>query len=478
MNWSPPITLGVSNHPVFAVRHDGVVAMLSENAHVGIYLQLFSSDGQLLGANRLIISGKSCLKPRAAFDVQGNLHILYGKGEEHNPRTDQWRTARYGIMPFPQDQATFDHHADLNEQLFGRNHDGYDQNDIWINGNDVYFALIAKQQINIFKNRQKIFPSTPISGQNPLIRTDKAGNLWCVWRDVPGGGTFSYYYQGADGRVLSGGLPVSTPESNAKFGFDVTENGQAILAFGRFQLFGALWNGFGWSPMTMPQSSEYDLRGMAVFAVDANRLGVAWSSDKSDKVYYATSDNLGNIETVFNVPGATDNLNGVKTPSGILLAALMGNRDANEWFLRVTYTGGQATGSGIKSPHINTSEVKIMAEAEKTVLVEPFRLYDSRNGAGAFTTGETREFTFNQGGAKAVMVRFTVVKNPGDTSGGNMAAFPANLGGTETAAVNWWGGSTAGNSDFGIVVLHDSRFKVKCNAGQAHLIIDVIGYLV
>jgi hypothetical protein len=466
MNWSPPITLGVSNHPVFAVRHDGVVAMLSENAHVGIYLQLFSSDGQPSLANRLIISGKSCLKPRAAYDPQGNLHILYGKGEEHNPLTDQWRTARYGVMPFPQNQATLESHVDLNEQLLGRNHDGYDQN-------DIYFALVAKQQINIFKNRQKIFPPSPVPAQNPIIRTDRAGNLWCVWRNAPGVGAFSFYYQGVNGQVVSGGIPVTSAESNAKFGFDVSENGEAMLAFGRFQLSGAKWNGSGWTQVSLPQSNEYDLRGMSVFAIDHDSLGLAWSSDRSDKVYFTTSDNLGSVSTVFNIPGASDNLGGVRSPNGIFLAALMGNRDANEWFIRVTYAGQ----TPLERKPKKEIEVKIMAEAEKTVLVEPFRLYDSRNSGGAFATGETREFTFGQAGAKAVMVRFTVVKNPGDTGGGNMSAFPANLATTETAAVNWWGGSTAGNSDFGIVVLHDSKFKVKCNAGSAHLIIDVIGYL-
>ena len=143
-------------------------------------------------------------------------------------------------------------------------------------------------------------------------------------------------------------------------------------------------------------------------------------------------------------------------------------------------------GAGLVADAVGTADTSSTTSADPEVFkgIEPLRLLDTRRGigasaAGAFGPGETR--TLVVAGVEevpwtATSVAINVTLSTSETSTSYVTMWPTGSTQLDTSTSNATPGQAVPN--FAIVALGDGAMDVSNEAGDTHIVIDIVGYYI
>jgi hypothetical protein len=119
---------------------------------------------------------------------------------------------------------------------------------------------------------------------------------------------------------------------------------------------------------------------------------------------------------------------------------------------------------------------QLVARSSETQFMPPTRVYDSRQGAGKLAVGTTRTVDLKVPlGVRAALITLTV---DGTEGGGYVTAYANDATLPDTSTINWTESNQAVATTTIVAVDRDGKIKLTAGQNGAHVIVDVLGFVV
>jgi len=119
---------------------------------------------------------------------------------------------------------------------------------------------------------------------------------------------------------------------------------------------------------------------------------------------------------------------------------------------------------------------QLVARSSETQLLNPTRVYDSRQGEGKLAVGTTRTIDLKVPlGVRAALITLTV---DGTEGGGYVTAYANDTTLPATSTINWTASNQAVATTTTVAVDRDGKIKLTAGQNSTHVIVDVLGFIV